>query len=347
MPELGITATMSYSWDRFMIDPTPGPRVRADFVGLVESGGIAVVRESAALRTGDSTLPRLAGCMDLPLVLLEAAGGAVGMADLIRRAATVFGADELVVVDVGGDVIAEGHESSLRSPLADSLALAAAMRSGIPTRVLIAGPGLDGELSPTEVRARIDELDGSRVNNLTARDVMPFNEIWSWHPSEATALLAAAAKGWRGTVETQRDARVNLTDDATRVYEVNAQALASSSLAGPLLPTTSLEQAEQLLRDRRSGFSELDIERRRAAGERAEIRMPTKESLEVIDNYAAHARAHGVDALTVRRIAELVHAIDPSATHALRAMLAEQRPDSFRPPLYEIANSATRWLRHP
>ncbi|MFE3059178.1 DUF1152 domain-containing protein [Nocardia sp. NPDC059239] len=31
MAELGIAAIMSYSWDRFMIDPAPGPRERADF----------------------------------------------------------------------------------------------------------------------------------------------------------------------------------------------------------------------------------------------------------------------------------------------------------------------------
>lgn len=44
----------------------------------------------------------------MPL-LLEAEDGAVGMAELIRRAAAEFGTDELVVVDVGGDIIAEGH----------------------------------------------------------------------------------------------------------------------------------------------------------------------------------------------------------------------------------------------
>ncbi|MFE3257956.1 DUF1152 domain-containing protein [Nocardia sp. NPDC059091] len=131
MPELGIAAIMSYSWDWFMIDPAPGPRERADFEGLIDRGGVAEVPETAALLRGTSTLPRLAGCISYPLVLLDAAGGATAMADLMRCAAITFDADELVMVDVGGDIIAEGHESGLRSPLADSLALAAAVRTGI------------------------------------------------------------------------------------------------------------------------------------------------------------------------------------------------------------------------
>ncbi|MEC3951702.1 DUF1152 domain-containing protein [Nocardia sp. CDC153] len=336
MPELGIVAIMSYSWDRFMIDPTPGPRVRADFVGLVDRGGASEVVETSALHKGTSTLPQLASCVSQPLLLLEAAGGAVGMAELIRRAAKVFDADELAVVDVGGDVIAEGHEASLHSPLADSLALAAAVQSGIATRVLIAGPGLDGELSPTQVRTRIDALGGHPVTNLTPGDAEPFHDIWSWHPSEATALLATAATGWRGTIETQRGAIVSLTDDATRVYEVDAHSLADSSLAAPLSSTTSLERAEQILREYRGGRSELDIERRRATGERAEVRMPTSESLNIIDRYAERCRDRGIEALTVRRVAEMVQAIDPPATSALRSLLADQRPNNFRPPLYRV-----------
>ncbi|WP_167491012.1 DUF1152 domain-containing protein [Nocardia terpenica] len=336
MPHLHITAVMSYSWDRFMIDPRPGPRVRADFDGWVDRGGVAEITATTRLRTGRSTLPPLAGRIGLPLLLLEAAAGATGLAELIDHAATAFGAEEVVVVDVGGDILAEGHETGLRSPLADSLALAAAVRSGIGTRVLVAGIGLDGEVSCPELYARLDRLGARCAGELTAQDVASFGDIWSWHPSEVSGLLAAAAAGWRGAVETQRAALVELTDTAPRVYEVNAQALADSSLAAPLAATTSLDQAEQLLRERRNGRSELDVERRRAAGERAEVRTPTLESLDVIDHYVAHAADRGVDALTVRRVAELVSAIDPVATGALRELLARHRPDNFHPPLYTV-----------
>ncbi|MFC9965716.1 DUF1152 domain-containing protein [Nocardia ignorata] len=332
MPELGIAAIMSYSWDRFMLDPSPGPRVRADFDGLGDRSGVAEVLQTASLRTGTSTLPRLAGCIAQPLLLLEAAAGADGLADLMSQAVAAFGADELVVVDVGGDILAEGHETTLRTPLADSLALAAAVQSGIATRVLVAGPGLDGELSPTEVGARLEKLGARQAGELTPQHAAPFVDVWSWHPSEANALLAAAASGWRGTVETQRAARVDLTDASPRVYEVGAATLVDSSLAACLVSTTSLEQAEHRLRERRSGRSELDIEHSRASSDRAEVRTPSRESLDVIDRYIELSA--DVDALTVRRVAEMVRAIDPPTTEALRQLLSQTRPSNFHPPLY-------------
>ncbi|MCM6774952.1 DUF1152 domain-containing protein [Nocardia sp. CDC159] len=336
MPKLGVAALMSWSWDRFMIDPTPGPRVRGDFDRLGDRGGVAQILETSALRIGRSTLPRLAGRLGHPLLLLEADGGATGLAELIERAVAAFDADEVVVVDVGGDILGEGHEANLRTPLADSLALAAAVQSGVPTRVLVAGIGMDGELSSPELEVRLDQLHARPVAELTPKDVEPFNDIWSWHPSEANALLAAAAGGWQGAVETQRNALLELTAAAAIVYEIDARTLTESSLAAPLVGTTSLEQAEQLLRERRDGRSELDIERRRAAGEHAEVRMPTLDTLDVIDRYVDEAATRGVDALTVRRTAEMVSAIEPSATEALRELLGRHRPDNFRPPLYLV-----------
>lgn len=337
MPDLGIAAVMSYSWDRFIVDPSPGPRARADFDGLIDRGGVAQIPPSAALRIGQSTLPRLAGAIDLPLLLVEADGGAVGLSALIARAATAFGADQIVVVDVGGDILAEGHEASLRTPLADSLALAAAVRTGIATRVLVAGIGMDGELSAAEVDERLGQLHAQQLADLTPRDAVPFEGIWAWHPSEANALLAAAAAGWRGTVECQRNAAVELTGASTGVFEVGAQQLVDASLAAVLTDTTSLAEAEQLLRDRRAGRSELDVERQRAAGDRAKVRMPGLEALAVIDEYATDARERGVTALTVRRVAEMVSAFAPEATDALRTLLTEQRPHNFRPPLYSVS----------
>ncbi|MEV6771963.1 DUF1152 domain-containing protein [Nocardia sp. NPDC051030] len=336
MPELGIRAIMSWSWDRFMTDPAAGPRERADFDGLGDYGGVAQVTTTSRLRSGQSTLPPLAGSIGLPLLLLEASAGATGLAELIIRAVKVSGADEVIVVDVGGDILAEGHEPGLRTPLADSLALAAALQSGIDTRVLVAGIALDGELSPPELHARLDQLQARETGGLTPEAVAPFADIWSWHPSEANALLAAAAAGWRGVVETQRNALIALTDGAPLIYEVNARTLADSSLAAPLAATTTFEQVEQLLRDRRSGRSELDIERHRAERDRGEVRTPTQDSVHAIDVYAADARSRGIDALTVRRVAELVYAVDPAATAALRELLAQQRPANFHPPLYTL-----------
>ncbi|WP_280308287.1 DUF1152 domain-containing protein [Nocardia abscessus] len=335
MPALRVAAIMSFSWDRLIIDPTPGPRSRGDFRGLIDRGGVSEVPSTATLRTeGESTLPRLSKHIEQPLLLMDVEAGANGLARQIRCAADAFDADELAVIDTGGDILATGTEPGLRSPLADSVALAAAISSGLTTQVLVAGVGLDGELSPAELDARLIALDAKEVGNLIPDDAKGFASIWSWHPSEANALLAAAASGWRGCVETQRGAVVDVTDAATRVYRIAATALSESSLAALLARTSSLHEIEQLLREHR-GYSDIDVERDRLL-HRARPRMPDADTLTLIDGYTADAYARGVDALTVRRVIELTGATYPAATAALRDHLARSRPDNFRPPLYTV-----------
>ncbi|MGW4770369.1 DUF1152 domain-containing protein [Nocardia sp. NPDC004278] len=335
MPALGVVAIMSYSWDRLIVDPTPGPRTRADFHGLIDHGGVFEVPPTAALHgDGKSTLPRLAGHVAQPLLLMDIEAGVNGLARQIRYAASAFDADEVVVIDTGGDILATGNEPGLRSPLADSVALAAAITSGLPTQVLVAGAGLDGELSRAELNGRLHALDAEIVGDLIARDAEGLASIWSWHPSEANALLAVAASGWRGSVETQRGVVIEVTDAATRVYRIAATALSESSLAALFTQTSSLEEIERLLRERR-GYSDIDIERERLEHRRRPQR-PTPDALDIIDDYVADAEARGVDALTVRRVIEMTHATDPSATEALRAQLAHCRSNNFKPPLYLV-----------
>ncbi|MFI9638056.1 DUF1152 domain-containing protein [Nocardia sp. NPDC051929] len=336
MTTLRVAAIMSFSWDRLMIDPAPGPRNRADFDGLIDRDGVSEVPSTAVLRAdGESTLPRLAKHIGRPLLLMDIEAGVTGLAHQIRCAAALFGADELVVIDTGGDILATGTESNLRSPLADSVALAAAISTGLPTQVLVAGIGVDGELSPAELEARLIALDAEEFVNLIPEDAEEIANIWSWHPSEANALLAVAASGWRGCVETQRGAVVDVTEATTRVYRIAAAAaLAESSLAALLTRTSTLEEIEHLLRERR-GYSDIDVERNRLV-HRSPPRMPDAKTLAIIDGYCAHADARGVDALTVRRVIELTAATHPAATAALREHLARSRPGNFLPPLYMV-----------
>ncbi|WP_327095918.1 DUF1152 domain-containing protein [Nocardia vinacea] len=334
LPDLGVSAIMSYSWDRLLIDPVPGPRSRADFHGLIDHGTVAEVPQTAGLRVGQSTLPRLARHIAQPLLLMDIQDGVVGFAAQIVSAAVAFGADEVVVIDVGGDILAEGHEGGLRSPLADSVALAAAVRSDLPATVLVAGIGLDGELSCADLQLRLEILGAEQEAVLEPADVGAFEGIWSWHPSEANGLVAAAANGWRGDVETQRGSIVQLADAATYVYRVAADAVASASLAELVASTTTLGQIEDLLRERR-GYSDIDVERDKLAN-RFASHPPMPDVLSLIDRYAAEAAGRGIDALTIRRVIELAGATDLATTAALRESLALRRPDEFRPPLYLV-----------
>ncbi|MFI6042612.1 DUF1152 domain-containing protein [Nocardia sp. NPDC051321] len=192
-----VVALASYSWDRFIVDPTPGPRSYNDFDGLtIHHEFVAEVTASARLRgPGWSTLPPLVRYLAHPLLLMDPAGGAAGLAAQFRAASQVFDADTLIVIDVGGDVLAEGHEPGLRSPLGDSLTLAAAVQTGLLVQLLIAGVGLDGELTPRELSTLLDRHNSTVVAELSATDVSTVAEVWNWHPSEANGLLYVAAQG--------------------------------------------------------------------------------------------------------------------------------------------------------
>jgi hypothetical protein len=133
-------AIMTYSWDRLMIDPLPGPRSIHDFTGLARLAANVweITQDSRPVPPAGSSLPHLASSLPSRLLLLDPSAGAVGMADQILAAAEIFGADSLTVIDVGGDALTNGHDPGLRSPLADQLAIAACLRAGLPARLVVA-----------------------------------------------------------------------------------------------------------------------------------------------------------------------------------------------------------------
>ncbi|MGW6425856.1 DUF1152 domain-containing protein [Nocardia sp. NPDC055053] len=335
--QITVSAIVSWSWDRLLLDPLPGPRTAGDFEGLIAHGdGLFQVPSTAFLTTGgQSTLPRLATHLAMPLLLADPRRGSQGLSRQLRKAAEVFAAELILVLDVGGDILAAGDEPGLRSPLADSLALAAAVESELPTDVLATGLGLDGELTADELDRRLIDLGADEVVTLHSADAVGVEGIWEWHPSEANALLSVAAGGWRGQVESQRDTTITVDDRCTTVFRVDSHKLAGDSIAADLAATTSLDTAELRVRDRR-GTTDIDIERRRLAT-RSHPRSPSANAIAILDQYVKDAAARGTDALTIRRVLELTDATDPSSATAMREQLRQQRPDNFQPPLYITA----------
>lgn len=330
---------MTYSWDRLIVDPLPGPRTLTEFQGLriLAPHVWEVLPTSTVSAPGSSSLPRLAGELPARLLLLDPSDGAVGMAEQIRAAAQHFHADELAVIDVGGDAVAEGRETGLRSPLADFLVLAAACTAGLPVQLLTAGVALDAELTESEVHARLQLLDATEVCHLSAEDFADVRSLFDWHPSEANGLLAAAARGVRGTVETRdHGGGVQLTASSATVFAVDGGRALKASSAHTLTDTTTLADVEDAVRAFH-GTTEIDYERKKANCRPATATVPSADSLPQLDRYAAKVAAQGIDYVTVRRVAELIGATDPAATAQLRRLLAEYRADRYDPPLYRGA----------
>lgn len=328
---------LTYSWDRLMIDPVPGPRAASDFCGLqlLAPDVLEVLPSTDPIGPAGSSLPRLAADLESRLLLLDPSGGAVLMATQVAAAAAYFNAGSVVIVDVGGDVLTDGTDPGLRSPLADQLALAACVRAGLPSQLMIAAPGIDGELSRSTILARLDRLGADQLPDLTTADLASVRPVFNWHPSEASGLLVAAAAGRRGRVEV-RDAgnQINLTAATPELFVASAEDALTITPAAQLLDSESLDDAEAIIRDL-TGISELEYETEKAGRLRnRHVHCPTVGDLPEVDRQARDAHQRGADFISVRRLSELLRATTLDAFAALSALLAAQRPDRYEPSLY-------------
>src|SRR3954462_12689214 len=149
------------TWERQPIDPQPGPRTIAEIEGgrllapcVLAAGPETRVRSSGVLFAES----RMAAVLGEETVLVDVTPAPEAIADGIASAAAALGCALVVFVDVGGDVLAHGHEPKLGSPLCDAVMLAAAVRlerEGSDVLGAIFGPGCDGELTLAEVSARL------------------------------------------------------------------------------------------------------------------------------------------------------------------------------------------------
>ncbi|MGA4841343.1 DUF1152 domain-containing protein [Streptomyces sp. G45] len=298
---------LTYSWDRLIVDPVPGPRSPADFTGLHQlTPHVWAVPGTATLKPPHAaTLPRLAAELPHTFALIAPYAGAAGIARQLDELTAHFTLESIDLLDVGGDILAHGDEPTLRSPLADALTLAACTRAqaAADIRLLVAGPGLDGELPADTLRPRLGPL----ITTFTPEHTQAIASVLNWHPSEATALLAATALGARGLCEV-RDAGfpVPLTDEGPTVHQVDlATAFSANRLAQAIADTTTLDEVEERCRAV-CGTSEIDYERTKAQRlnqQRTDPAVP-HDLLAQIKNFEQAAITRGTAYTTVRRLTE-------------------------------------------
>lgn len=330
---------VTYSWDRLMTDPLPGPRGPSSFENLQALGehNVVVSARSSVGPPGRSLLPRLADELSTRFYLLDPYRGAKGMRSQLAELVAMLGIERVSLVDSGGDILATGDERELRSPLADSLVLAAADDIGAPVDILVTGTGLDGELSPPHVRGVVIELGGEvGWRRLAARDVERFVPVLRWHPSEVNGLLIAAAMGFRGTVEL-RDAalKVRVEPSSAAVHRCGYDAaIANNRLAKSLTESESLEEAECTTVATRD-YSEIGYQRanaKRYGGEPLPAWEIDQRLTALLDYGTTRS---GVDALTLRRAAEVM-GIRRDELEALGPTLRARFPQRFAPPLWKL-----------
>ncbi|MEU8784015.1 DUF1152 domain-containing protein [Streptomyces sp. NPDC048637] len=334
----GTPATvLTYAWDRLLIDPVPGPRGPANFTGLrpLTRSVQTVPADATPIAPAGSTLPRLAAELPQAFALIDPHHGAEGMVRQLEEIVQYLAPESIDLLDVGGDILARGDEPTLRSPLADALTLAACCELNFPVRLLVAGPGLDGELPADALRDRL----GPVALTLTTEHVTPVSAVLEWHPSEATAMLAATVRGARGLCEV-RDAGppVPLTDEGATVYEADLdEALDRNQLARAILATENLHQVEEYSREI-CGFSEIDDERDKAGrlGSRPAQKLAPEAVRHQLDAFETDARSRGITHTTFRRLTE-AFGLSGNQRQDLRALLLSSRPEQYQAPLWRIS----------
>jgi len=247
------------TWERRPIDPRPGPR-RID-----ELDGAEPLHAAVALAGADTTGPggfrfaeaHVAELLGEPTVLVDPTGGPALVADGLAAAAAHFGCDVVVLLDVGGDVLAHGDEPGLASPLADAVLLAAAPAlEATGTRVVgaIFGAGCDGELTPDEVAARLAEVEaaggalGTLAPDEATLDLVATAVVAV--PTEASAMALRCARGEIGDTTIRAGRRVvRLTPAGGRIafYEPSVAIGSAARLAAAVGDAGDLLEADALL----------------------------------------------------------------------------------------------------
>ncbi len=260
------------SWERSVYDPIPGPRK------LSEVGNVRVLHDYAWMANGDSQTTtgvpfaesKMAAVLGQEVLLIDINGGVKGAVDGLEVAMKELGTDLLVGLDVGGDSLAQGKEPGLRSPLADSIMLAAFAemeKRGARTFWGVFGYGSDGELTVDEIEAALNKLAGAGgllgACSLTPKISAELQEAIKTVPTEASAIPVQCFRGAWGESKIRSGQRsVKLTPLAALTFFMSATKLYEtlSRPAQAVRASASLEDANDALRA--IGVStELDFER--------------------------------------------------------------------------------------
>ncbi len=248
--KVGFCMPIAVLWERWVVDPMAGPPSKT----LIRD---AVIKECAYL-TGKSYVSRgiytykpqasiiasLIGDV-VPVITLEY--GVQGYSKCLDELMSTYSLDCFVGLDVGGDILAEGWEDYLGSPLADAMGLAAL--SNFNSVIAVLAPGADGELPQDYVLSKISEL--ARRNGyvgsigLWTNHLGHMEEVTSRIETEAGKIPLIALKGFEGVQNIRgglRKVKINIV--STILFLINTKVLYNSSkLALALSSTRSLAEA--------------------------------------------------------------------------------------------------------
>jgi hypothetical protein len=268
------------SWERRPIDPVPGPRRTDEIEGAcLLAPGVMLAGPRTRVRGREMYFAesRMAAFLGRPTVLVAVDDGPAAIAAALRSVLASLRGDLLLFIDVGGDVLAQGDEAGLRSPLCDAIMLAAAhhlAQAGTPVLLGIFGLACDAELTTDEVLARVADVAAAGgwcgARGLTDPVATRLEQAIALVPTEASAQAVRAFRGARGPMTIRGGQRtVDLSPIAATTFYLDVELTYGSvgRLAQAVVGADSLEAANLALGEL-GVRTELDLERD-TAGETA------------------------------------------------------------------------------
>jgi hypothetical protein len=262
------------SWERWVYDPLPGPRKLSEVQDVRALHPYAWMANAASrTATGVSFAEaKMAAVLGQEVLLVDINGGVQGVVEGLAVAMKELDTDLLVGLDVGGDSLAQGGEPGLRSPLADSIMLAACTeleKRGHRTLWGVFGYGSDGELTVDEIELALSKLAAAGgllgAWSLTPRIAAELEEVIKTVPTEASAIPVACFRGAWGENKIRGGQRsVKLTPLTALTFFMSTTVLYQnlSRPAQAVRGSTSLEEANDAL-NAIGITTELDFERNR------------------------------------------------------------------------------------
>ena len=271
--QLGTPAVLGgITWERRPVDPVPGPR-SPDEIENAQPIAPAVLLAGPETRTSTGAIfaeSRMARLRNERTLLLDVGQGPRAIAEGLEEAARVLEADIAFLIDVGGDVLGQGSEPGLASPLCDAVVLAAGAllaRRGIDVVAAVFGPGCDGELTDEELLDRVARLAGD--GGLLAVKGMPpdvadtLDRACAEIPTEASAQAVRCARGEIGTTfirSGRRQVELSPLGALTFYFDAEIAVDGVARLAREVIGAGDLEEANALLHGL-GVRTELDYER--------------------------------------------------------------------------------------
>jgi hypothetical protein len=260
------------AWERLPIDPLPGPRSAAEIVGARQLAGAVMLAGPETRTEGGAPFAeaRMSAHLGADTLLVDIHAGPATVAACLAEAVEQLDADLVLCVDVGGDVLGNGSEPGLASPLCDAVMLAAAARLeriGVRTLGAVFGPCCDGELTAEELLQRLASLAaaGGLVGSWGMTDAIAdeLDRVTRIVPTEASAQAVRCARGEIGLVTIRRGRRTVFLSPLgalTFYFEPGVAVDSVAELARAVGDAGCLEDANDIMHGREVS-TELDFER--------------------------------------------------------------------------------------